>query len=106
MDVLTAVAGARVAKNFTTCNGTNWQPEARLALTYDIISDTDNALVGLSNNSSYVIKGDRLHRLGLEIGAGFSVEVNDRLEAEFGYEGQFRQDYQNHTGMINAKYRF
>ncbi len=106
MDVLTAVAGARVAKNFTTCGGTNWQPEARLALTYDIISDTDNALVGLSNNSSYVINGDRLHRLGLEIGAGFSVEVNDRIEAEFGYEGQFRQDYQNHTGMINAKYRF
>ena len=42
----------------------------------------------------------------MEFGAGVTAEVNDKVELSFGYEGKFREDYQDHTGLINAKYKF
>ena len=106
MDVLTAVAGAKVSKDFTTCGGTHWKPEARLAMTYDIISDEDNAAVGLSNGTNYMIQGDRLDRFGVETGVGVVVDVNDQVETRVGYEGKFRDDYTDHSGMLNVMYKF
>ena len=42
----------------------------------------------------------------MEFGAGITAEVNDNVELSLGYEGKFREDYQDHTGLINAKYKF
>ena len=106
MDVLTAVAGVKVGKDFETCKGTHWRPEARLAMTYDITSDKENAVVGLLNGSSYFVEGERLDRFGIEAGLGLTVDVNDNVEAAVGYEGRFREDYTDHTGMVSAKYKF
>lgn len=33
-------------------------------------------------------------------------EVNDNVELSLRYEGQFRDDYTDHTGLLNAKYKF
>lgn len=106
MDVLTAVLGTKVSKDFVTCGGTHWKPEARLALTYDIVSDKDNALVGLQNGASYFVEGERLKRFGVETGAGIVVDVNDKLETRVGYEGKFRDNYTDHSGVLNLKYKF
>ena len=32
--------------------------------------------------------------------------VNDNIELFLGYEGKFKKDYQDHSGLINAKYKF
>lgn len=106
MDVLTAVLGTKVSKDFVTCGGTHWKPEARLALTYDIVSDKDNALVGLQNGASYFVEGERLKRFGVETGAGIVIDVNDKLETRVGYEGKFRDNYTDHSGVLNLKYKF
>lgn len=106
MDVLTAVTGVSVSKEFRTCSGIYWKPEARLAMTYDLTADKDNAVIGLTNGSSYFVEGERLDRFGIEAGLGLTVDVNDNLEAVVGYEGRFREDYTDHTGMISAKYKF
>ena len=106
MDVLTAVTGVSVSKEFRTCSGIYWKPEARLAMTYDLTADKDNAVIGLTNGSSYFVEGERLDRFGIEAGLGLTVDVNDNLEAVVGYEGHFREDYTDHTGMISAKYKF
>lgn len=105
-DILTAVMGVKFEKKFTTCGGTRWKPEARLAATYDLITDEDNALVTLNNGAAYEANGEHLKRFGVEFGAGINIEVNDNVDVSFGYEGHFRKDYQDHTGMVNAIYKF
>jgi outer membrane autotransporter protein len=105
-DILTGVIGAKVSKNFELSNGMNIKPEARIAATYDLFNDDVNSVVTLANGSAYAVEGEALDRFGMEFGAGVTAEVNDNVELSFGYEGKFRQDYQDHTGLINAKYKF
>ena len=109
MDVLTAVAGLKVGKDLVSCFGLHevyWRPEARLAATYDLISDKENAVVSLSNGSGYVVKGQRLNRFGIEAGAGVTFYLSPDVESSVGYEGKFRSHYQDHTGYVSAKYKF
>ena len=42
----------------------------------------------------------------MEFGSGVTAEVNDNVELSLGYEGKFREGYQDHTGFLNAKYKF
>lgn len=105
-DILTGVIGAKVSKNFELSNGMNIKPEARIAATYDLFNDDVNSIVTLANGSAYAVEGEALDRFGMEFGAGVTAEVNDNVELSLGYEGKFREDYQDHTGLINAKYKF
>ena len=105
MDMLTAVAGARFGKDYTLANHTV-RPEGYVGVTYDLVSDRDNAVVGLANGASYAVHGKRLNRFGVEAGAGITAELTDRLSANISYMGGFRKDYQSHTGMIGLKYAF
>lgn len=105
-DILTGVIGAKVNKDFALDNGMNLRPEARLAMTYDLVNDDANSVVSLANGSAYQVRGEALDRFGVEVGAGLTADVNDNVEMSVGYEGKFRQDYQDHTGLFNAKYKF
>lgn len=105
-DILTGVIGAKVSKNFELSNGMNIKPEARIAATYDLFNDDVNSVVTLANGSAYAVDGEALDRFGMEFGAGVTAEVNNNVELSLGYEGKFRENYQDHTGLINAKYKF
>ena len=105
-DILTGVIGAKVSKTWILENGVNIKPEARIAATYDLMNDDVNSVVTLANGSAYMVEGDALDRFGMEFGAGVTAEVNDNVELSLGYEGKFREDYQDHTGLLNAKYKF
>ena len=105
-DILTGVIGAKVSKSWVLSNGMLIKPEARIAATYDLFNDDVNSVVTLANGSAYAVEGEALDRFGMEFGVGVTAEVNDNVELSLGYEGKFRQDYQDHTGLINAKYKF
>ena len=105
-DILTGVIGAKVNKTFALDNGMLIKPEARIAATYDLFNDDVNSVVTLANGSAYAVEGEALDRFGMEFGAGITAEVNDNVEFALGYEGKFREDYQDHTGLINLKYKF
>ena len=105
-DILTGVIGAKVSKTWTLENGMNIKPEARIAATYDLMNDDTNSVVTLANGSAYSVEGEALDRFGMEFGAGLTAEINDNVELSLGYEGKFREDYQDHTGLLNAKYKF
>ena len=105
-DILTGVIGAKVSKSWELENGMNIKPEARIAATYDLMNDDVNSVVTLANGSAYSVEGKALDRFGMEFGAGVTAEINDNVELSLGYEGKFREDYQDHTGLINAKYKF
>lgn len=105
-DILTGVIGAKISKSWELENGINIKPEVRVAATYDLMNDDVNSVVTLANGSAYAVEGEALDRFGMEFGAGVTAEVNDNVELSLGYEGKFREDYQDHTGLINAKYKF
>ena len=105
-DILTGVIGAKVSKSWELENGINIKPEVRVAATYDLMNDDVNSVVTLANGSAYQVNGEALDHFGMEFGAGVTAEVNDNVELSLGYEGKFREDYQDHTGLINAKYKF
>lgn len=105
-DILTGVIGAKVSKSWELSNGMNIRPKARIAATYDLFNDDVNSVVTLANGSAYAVKGEALDRFGMEFGAGVTAEINDKVELSLGYEGKFRQDYQDHTGLLNVKYKF
>lgn len=105
-DILTGVIGAKVSKTWELSNGMNIKPEIRIAATYDLFNDDVTSVVTLANGSVYAVEGEALDRFGMELGAGVTMEVNDNVEFSLGYEGKFREDYEDHTGLINAKYKF
>ncbi|MDR1694436.1 MAG: autotransporter domain-containing protein [Lactobacillaceae bacterium] len=105
-DILTAIVGAKVKHNHVFGNGMNVRPEARFALTYDIANDGINSAVSLSNGSGYIVEGRALNRFGWEFGAGLTADVSNDVEMSLGYEGKFREDYQDHTGLLNLRYKF
>lgn len=105
MDILTAMLGVKFETDYTV-NDWTFTPEVRAAVTYDLVQDDDNALVTLANGAAYSVDSDNLKRFGYELGAGIRTYVNDEWELGVAYEGKFRQDYQDHTGLISAKYHF
>lgn len=106
-DVLTGVLGIGLSKNYRIIyTNIRVKPEARVAMTYDFQQDDTKSTVTLPNNAVYSVTGKPLNRYGVEIGAGFTADFYDTMELSLGYEGKFREDYQDHTGLVNAKVKF
>ncbi len=105
-DIFTGIIGAKFNKEWTCDNGVTFKPEVKLAATYDFANDKVSSVVNLANGASYAINGEALDRFGFEVGAGVTAEVSDNVELAIGYEGRFRENYQDHTGLVNAKYKF
>lgn len=105
-NIITGVIGSKIRKTYTTEKGLRLSPEAKLAFTYDLKKARNKSVVALPNGSSYIINGSNLERFGVEVGGGLTAEVDDHIEMSLGYEGRFRDDYQDHSGLFNIKYKF
>ena len=105
-DIATAVAGVKASKDFALDNGMNIRPEARLAMSYDLTDDDNNVAVTLAGGQGYVVDGEDFGRFGIETGLGVVADVNDNWELSAGYEGHYRDDYTDHSGVLSAKYKF
>ena len=103
-DVLTAVAGVKYAPTYYNCNW-KFQPTARVALTYDLISDGTNANVSVYGGGTYRVEGQRLHRLGVEGSLGLTTSYKN-IDMTLEYNGSLRQDYSSQGGIARLKYNF
>ena len=105
-DVVTASAGVKLKKSYEIANEATITPEAHLGVNYDIIRDNNGNVVKLSNGSSYVVDGRAMKRFAIEADFGFMAEFGDSWEFGAGYEGLFRKDYRDHSGILNCRYKF
>ena len=89
-------------------NTSNWSGGAMKALSgFEIGNNvTFEGNTSEKGGGAYRVNGEKLDRLGFEFGAKVATEVSDNLEISAGWEGRFREDYQDHTAMLNAKYSF
>ncbi len=101
MDLLRGVLGLRASHEFGM-----FKPEVYVGITYDIVNDKDGAIVSLPNGSSYAVDGKRLNRFGTEVNTNLTANLTDHASVTVGYEGKFRKDYKDNTGLIIAKYAF
>jgi len=100
----TGVLGGRASMEFATEKAV-FTPELKLAATYDLHRGNGSSSVHLANGSSYVVEGEALKRFGIETGASLGMTI-DNMDFSLSYEGKFKKDYQDHTGMINFRYNF
>ncbi|MCM1324605.1 MAG: autotransporter domain-containing protein [Acetobacter sp.] len=105
-DILTAVAGVKFAKDYQS-EAWTLTPKARLAATYDIMSDKTSADVNIigAGAGNYHINGKRLNRFGVEGSIGLAAAI-DNWELSAEYAASVRKDYQSHAGLFNLKYNF
>ncbi len=104
----TGVVGAKLSNdyylNFAPSIGVT--PELKVAATYDFNQDNDDRTVVLPDLSEYRVKGDPLDKFGVEAGAGLAIAFGRGGELSLKYEGRFKKDYADHTGMVNLKVNF
>ncbi len=104
-NVLTGVIGMKYAKAFHMDN-VSIIPEVKYAMTYDFTKADTASITTLANGAVYTTSASPLERFGQEVGVNITADIANQLELSLGYEGKFKQDYQDHTGMLNAKYKF
>lgn len=103
---LTGILGAQYTIGYTLSPTLAWYPELRAALTYDFVEPDTKTRVNLLNGSTYQVKTDNMDRFGVEVGARIGLDINRKAEVSLEYEGLFKGDYTNHTGLANLKYKF
>lgn len=106
-DTLTGVIGLRAGADtrLIGVNGITFQPEISVRATYDMLNDKDTSVVRLANGTAYVVQGETLERFGVEAGAKLGMTVGN-VEMSLDYQGRFKKDYTDHTGLVNLKYNF
>ncbi|MBO4521007.1 MAG: autotransporter outer membrane beta-barrel domain-containing protein [Alphaproteobacteria bacterium] len=105
LETWTGVVGMKVSKDLRLAKYMI-TPEAKISLTYDFQREDFKRTVTLANGSSYVVEGESLKRAGVEIGGGVSVKAGSHTDIGVSYEGKFKKDYADHTGLLNIKYNF
>lgn len=106
-DTLTGVIGLRAGADtrLIGVDGITFQPEISVRATYDMLNDKDTSVVRLANGTAYVVQGETLERFGVEAGAKLGMTVGN-VEMSLDYQGRFKKDYTDHTGLVNLKYNF
>ena len=77
-------------------------------------SDYDDTTRAAGMKSSYradaygarVAAGEKLNRLGFEVGAKAAVRLTNEVEVSLTYDGAFKTHYQDHTGLLNIEVGF
>lgn len=54
----------------------------------------------------FSFESEQIDKFGIEIGARMGLDLNRKTELSLEYEGVFKGDYTNHTGLATVKYKF
>ena len=100
-DYLTAIAGIKTVWDLGKV-----RPTIGINVGYDIISDDVSALNTLANGASYTVNSEALDRLSVGISTGIETELSDRTNMKLEYNGSFRKEYVDHSGMLKLELKF
>lgn len=104
MDIFTGLLGVNISKDLYWHECLKFRPELYGGLSYDFVSNRDNAIVNVAGGENYVVKGKRLNRMGFQIGAGVTSELTEKLTMNLSYLGNFRQDFYDNSGLLGLSY--
>ena len=106
-EYLSGVAGFAYSFNINNARSAlQLKPELRAMLTYDLVQDNSVATVVMNNiNSSYIVDGENLSRVGGEFGVGLTATYNG-VDVSVMYDITLHEDYTSQTGMIKFRGQF
>lgn len=100
-DFVTTMAGFKVGANL------GWvRPLAGVMVGYDVITDDISSVNTLANGSTYTINGKALDRLSTTVVAGFGMDLGENATLKLEYNGNYRKEYLDHSGMIRLEMKF
>ena len=109
MEFATAVAGVRagMTQYLRLNRKVAIHSEIKALATYDWLRDDEVRMVSLPDASAtYAMKGEPFARFGGEVGANVFFTFGTAGEIVLTYDGKFKKDYQDHTGMASLKINF
>ena len=105
-DILTAVMGVKYSSTLDKkISSYTITPSAKVAVIYDLVSDSSDANAWVAGGNKYSIISERLDRFGVETAVGLTVS-KENIDLTVEYNGEFRGNYEAHSGLINLKYNF
>ena len=104
-DYLTVVLETKYAYGFRVSKRMMLRPELHYALKYDVLSDDHIMNVVMPGAGGYTLNGQRLSRIGTELGAGLGVKYNG-LDLSLHYDIDIREGYTSQTGRVKFRYNF
>ena len=100
-DFVTAMAGFKVGADL------GWvRPLAGVMVGYDVITDDISSVNTLANGATYTIKGEALDRLSTTVVAGFGMDIGHNATLKIEYNGNYRKEYLDHSGMLRLEAKF
>ena len=100
-DFVTTMAGFKVGADL------GWiRPLAGVMVGYDVITDDISSVNTLANGATYTIQGQALDRLSTTVVAGFGMDLGDNATLKLEYNGNYRKEYLDHSGMLRLEVRF
>ena len=100
-DYLTAIAGIKGSWDLGKI-----RPSVGVNVGYDVISDDVATLNTLANGASYTVNAEALDRLSVGVTTGIEAKLGDRTTLKLEYNGSFRKEYTDHSGMLKLEMRF
>ena len=100
-DYLTAIVGIKGAWDLGAI-----RPTVGVNVGYDVITDDVATLNTLANGASYTVNAEALDRLSVGISTGIEAKLGDRTTLKLEYNGAFRKEYKDHSGMLKLEMRF
>lgn len=107
-DVFLGRIGARLEGQYDLTGGDKLMPEVHMNLSYDFASDDAEATSTFTGGgAAYNIEGPDTADFGFNPGLSFVYQTNNGMtELSAGYDANFKEDYQSHSGMIQARFKF
>ena len=100
-DFVTTMAGFKVGVDL------GWmRPLAGVMVGYDVITDDISSVNTLANGATYTINGKALDRLSTTVVAGFGMDIGENATLKLEYNGNYRKEYLDHSGMIRLEMKF
>lgn len=106
MNVLTGLIGLMYDVEFPLGKSSALRTRLGASATYDFIKPKGTTDVIIPSGRRYTIIPEEQERFGVEAEARASLNIAQKVQIGLTYQGLFKSDYQNHTGLIDLRLFF
>ena len=107
LDVLEIGVGVDASWTYQQANGGYFKPSLSAGVRYDVIGDeveATNTFAG--GGSAFKTEGFDPAQTTMDLGAGVTYFTTDNWELSADYNYEFKSDYDAHSGVLKAAYKF
>lgn len=105
VDSLVASVGAKVHTSMDYYSG-RLVPSAKVGVSYDLIGDEAQATAAYTaGGAAFAVEGSDVEELAGTVGLGLTYE-QDAWSVGMNYTGEFKSDYQGHSAVLEARFKF